>query len=342
MASNAVLQNIPFIISIADGKGGTGKSFVSSNMAIQFAQSGLKTILVDQYLGAASLHSLLNTDKPKERTFSESHNKLDNFIMEEGIANLLLIPGNSFGLDFTHFTASHKTKFFNQIREISAADVVLIDLDGGTKEQTLDIFLMGHAGIIITTPDQETVIKTYEFLKSAVYRIALRICNGKPDIENLVQSFLHHTSPKQSITIQELSVQIAKVNPWIAHMLLKVCEDLDFYIIVNKSKNIHDIQTIQQLHETCQKFLHIDLNFPGLLMQSSEVRGEATTPLAILHPESTSCKTIKQMGAFILDSVAEKIFHDNQKSHFEEQLQKATELAHTGGATDKTPENKPN
>jgi Mrp family chromosome partitioning ATPase len=47
------------IIPIASGKGGVGKSFVSSNLAIALAQKGHRVIAVDLDFGGANLHSFL-------------------------------------------------------------------------------------------------------------------------------------------------------------------------------------------------------------------------------------------------------------------------------------------
>ena len=47
------------IIPIASGKGGVGKSFVSSNLAMALAQLGHRVIAVDLDFGGANLHSFL-------------------------------------------------------------------------------------------------------------------------------------------------------------------------------------------------------------------------------------------------------------------------------------------
>lgn len=53
------------IVAIGGGKGGVGKSFVSSNLALFFANLGVKTILVDLDLGAANAHTVLGEPQPK-------------------------------------------------------------------------------------------------------------------------------------------------------------------------------------------------------------------------------------------------------------------------------------
>jgi len=47
------------IWAIGGGKGGTGKSFFSANLAIHLSQSGEEVLLIDADLGGPNLHTFL-------------------------------------------------------------------------------------------------------------------------------------------------------------------------------------------------------------------------------------------------------------------------------------------
>src|SRR3989442_11502180 len=49
----------PVVVCVPSGKGGTGKSVLTSNLAVHLAASGLKVIAVDADMGLANLHLLL-------------------------------------------------------------------------------------------------------------------------------------------------------------------------------------------------------------------------------------------------------------------------------------------
>ena len=49
---------------IGGGKGGSGKSFLTSSLGRLLAESGKRTLLVDLDLGAANLHTLIDVPYP--------------------------------------------------------------------------------------------------------------------------------------------------------------------------------------------------------------------------------------------------------------------------------------
>ena len=53
------------IISVGGGKGGVGKSLVSTNLAVTIAQAGHEVVLCDLDLGAANLHLMLGLTHPR-------------------------------------------------------------------------------------------------------------------------------------------------------------------------------------------------------------------------------------------------------------------------------------
>lgn len=322
------LRDEPFILTVAGGKEGTGKSLVAINMAIQFAQAGLHIILIDHDLASANMQTLYQINS--ESTSQSPRNRLETFLMEEGVPNLLMIPGNNFGLDFTSMNSAHKSKFFSQVREISSADMVIIDLGGGSSEQALDILLLAHAGIVVTNTEPTSVIHAYEFFKNAVYRTIFRMFRDQGELQATVHEVLTRQGNQQQPTIQELIAAIAIKNPWAAQQLLAVCNDLNFYLILNQAHSPNDAQLAAKLHSICRKFLNIDLNFAGLLFANSEIpaRPGIVAPLSITHPDSITCQTISHMGNFIFDNMMNLLLQETRRFSFEEQLQQAVVQAH--------------
>ena len=63
---NTSSKSTPQIWAIGGGKGGAGKSVVSTVMAFWLARIGKRTVLVDVDLGGANLHTLLGIKSPSK------------------------------------------------------------------------------------------------------------------------------------------------------------------------------------------------------------------------------------------------------------------------------------
>lgn len=315
----------PFILTVAGCKQGCGKSLVSVNMAIQYAQAGLKVLLIDHDLSAANLQTLYDISKEQKKIFFENpKTSLQKFLLEEGIPNLLMIPGNSFGLG--NINTFHKAKFFNQIKEISSADIVIIDIGEEIIENTLDIFLMAHAGIMVTTTETSSVINTYEFLKNAVYRTIFRMFRGQGQTQATIQNVLGGKDAQQASSIKQLASAVAKESPWVAQVLMDVCGLFDFYIILNEAKSPQDVRMGEKLHIISKKHLQLDLNLAGLLYFDHSIPShtEQLAPLSVTHSKSVTCQTIQRMASFVLNGMIKHNAYNIRAATFEEQLEAIT------------------
>ncbi len=160
---------------IGGGKGGTGKSFLTSNLSIWLAKKGYKTLLIDADLGAANLHTMLGiTDQGK--SLSDFLNKkvqtLAETVIETGIPNLYLISGSRNNLDMANMAYQQKMKIFRAISELSY-DFILLDLGAGTAFNTIDFFLISDSGIFVTTPEPTSIENVYRLIR-AVYARKIR------------------------------------------------------------------------------------------------------------------------------------------------------------------------
>ena len=63
---NTISKSTPQIWAIGGGKGGAGKSVVSTVLAFWLARMGKRTVLVDVDLGGANLHTLLGIKSPSK------------------------------------------------------------------------------------------------------------------------------------------------------------------------------------------------------------------------------------------------------------------------------------
>ena len=80
------------IWAIGGGKGGTGKSFVTSSIGTHLASKGNKVVLIDADLGGANLHTLLGVSKPR--------NSLTDFFERKASLNDIIVIAVSLTSDW--------------------------------------------------------------------------------------------------------------------------------------------------------------------------------------------------------------------------------------------------
>lgn len=314
----------PLIISVVGSNRGVGKSLISTNIAIQLAQAGMHVILIDHELSDVQMRALHEiTDDNKA---INPRNKLENFLTEEGVPNLLMIPGSAFGLNFSQTNQENKKKFFDQIKEISSADIVILDLGGESTESIIDNFLLGHVGLIVTTPEPDNIIGCYEFLRNAAYRTIYRVFKGQEELQQVIKKALTQTPPP---TIPELAAAIAQHDPWVAENLLNVCADLEFHLILNKASASNNTQQGMKLYDICRERLNMEVNFAGMLFFDNNISelAKSAAPLSISSPESVTVKGIRRIIAVTLAEILHQKVHNNRKNSASEQLREAEEYA---------------
>ncbi len=165
-------KGIERIIPVVSGKGGVGKSLISTCLALSFASQGYRVGLLDLDFHGASDHVILHTPHlmPNE---------------EKGV-----IPPEVKGIKFMSIVFYSKNKptplrgkeISDALIEILAItrwedlDFLVIDMPPGMGEQFLDIlhFLQGGEFLVVGTPSPlsiNVVKKVIEILKEGDYRI---------------------------------------------------------------------------------------------------------------------------------------------------------------------------
>lgn len=163
-------------ISVGSGKGGTGKSMVLSNLALQLARAGRRVCIVDLDLGGADAHILYGLFEP-EKTLTDFINRKVDHISEtihtfKNLGGVQLIPGTGDTLQTANMTFQQKQRLLRGLTEIDT-DVLFVDVGAGTSYHTLDFFMFTDIQVCVTSPEPTAVMDFYNFLQLATIRRAL-------------------------------------------------------------------------------------------------------------------------------------------------------------------------
>ncbi|KFN39602.1 MAG: ATP-binding protein [Sulfuricurvum sp. MLSB] len=152
-------------IAITSGKGGVGKSTISSNMAHVMAKYGLKVGIFDADIGLANLDVMFNVKIQKnilhvlkgEASVSEILVPIEN--------NLVLIPGESGEEIFKYASGGLFERFMDEAEVLDDLDVMIIDTGAGIGEH-IQLFLRACDDVIVVTvPDPAAITDAYATIK---------------------------------------------------------------------------------------------------------------------------------------------------------------------------------
>ena len=165
------MESTPTIWAVGGGKGGVGKSVVSTILAFWLARKGKRTVLIDADLGGANLHTLLGIKSPP-RTLIDFINRkfgsLEEICIDTEAKNLRLISGSSEVLSLANPHFSQKVK------------------------------------IIVLTPEPTSIQNAYIFVRNAVYRRLSRLSRKNPSLQTLVKIAMDPKNELQVRTVKEL------------------------------------------------------------------------------------------------------------------------------------------
>ncbi len=154
----AVLPKVKNIIAIASGKGGVGKSTVTSNLAVALAQSGAKVGIIDADIFGPSIPVMFNCEHEQPEVRQENGKNLIIPLEQYGVKLIsigFLAPADS-AVVWRGPMASSALKQFIADADWGELDYLLIDLPPGTSDIHLTLVqtVPVTGAVIVTTPQK--------------------------------------------------------------------------------------------------------------------------------------------------------------------------------------------
>ena len=160
------------------GKGGTGKSFVSTSLAVLLHRAGRRTTLVDCDFGLAADHLLLGV-KPVNTLQQLLTGKapLKDVLIETPCGPRLL-PGASGVRKLAAMSDRDMLHFARELGAVAADnDVVLMDVGAGISPSVLLTMLAADMIVLVTQPEIAALVDAYAVVKCvAQLRADARFC----------------------------------------------------------------------------------------------------------------------------------------------------------------------
>ncbi len=148
------------LISIASGKGGTGKTTTTANLSIALGKMGHKVLAVDADLTMANLSLVMGLDKA-EMTIHDvlaGRGDITQAVYQTAYENVYLIPG---AVDWEHVIQADPRGLPKVIKPLkSNFDFVLIDCPAGLQMDAMNAMISGDEVILVTNPEISCITDT--------------------------------------------------------------------------------------------------------------------------------------------------------------------------------------
>jgi flagellar biosynthesis protein FlhG len=295
------------IIAVGGGKGGVGKSLVSTNLAVTMARMGARVVVLDADLGAPNLHSLFGIPRP-DRTVDDflagRAGSLDDVALPTAVPGLRLICGAEGVLGAANPSFQTKQKLLSQLGRLSA-DCLLIDVGAGVDLNTVDFFNAADIRLVVMVPEITSLQNGYGFLKIALFRRLQRAIAGLRVADKVTEAFgkdafeigstMDRVSTFFSLLEDEVPELVAQIRPLLV--------EFNAQIIGNMLQRPQDANALYAIQRLVRDRLEIGVEIAAGLRHNPQVRGSVNTgqPFAsVAHKNDPDALELRSLASKIL------------------------------------------
>ncbi|AHZ85544.1 P-loop NTPase [Bdellovibrio bacteriovorus] len=274
---------------VASGKGGVGKTFVSSSLGMTLSKLGHSVVIVDLDLSGSNIHTVLglNPSHMNIRHYFEGAKTLQELVIPTPYPHLSYVQGFWDSWTPTDFSHNQIQSLIPQLKNLRA-DYVIVDLGAGALEAHLELFKVADEKFLITTPEPTSIEKTYRFIESFMC-YSLRE-NSTPDAYgNMISTLRNHRQRTLSKPFSFRSY--LKEETGIHYDFFEALSSTPVRLLVNTSRNQANDDLGHSMKSVCNKYYDLGIDYIGAIdydnavWQSVRVRehvlvAQPFTPLA--------------------------------------------------------------
>lgn len=281
---------------IGGGKGGSGKTFFTSNIGTYLAKKGEHVILVDADFSGANLHSFIGLNRPQYclSNYFEENIPLESILTQTQLDNMELLVGDIYSLSPDNIQFNQKIKLYRHISRLKS-QYILIDVGAGSHRDTIDTFLIAERMIVVCEPDVISIENMYQFVKNALYRkLKLTL---RPHMTKEVLKYFRGRAGSENAPIRNLRELIGHLRniPGMKEIIDREIEGFQIDLVLNKTRNAQDIKMGSTIKSFLLKYLGIKARYVGFV-EYDDAAWQAVRQRQILmlaHPTSRCAKEIR-------------------------------------------------
>ncbi len=153
------------IIAVSSGKGGVGKTNIAINLALAYAQTGKKVIVMDADLGLANVNVVLGVIPRYNLYHLIRKQKSLSEILVDTSYGIKIIAGASGFSKIANLTEDERRDFISELAALSNADILIIDCAAGVSNNVISFIAAADDALIVTTPEPTAITDAYGIIK---------------------------------------------------------------------------------------------------------------------------------------------------------------------------------
>lgn len=154
------------VVAFASGKGGTGKSFLTTNVAIGLHRRGLRVAVIDCDFGLANAHLLFGVSpKRSMQHLLDGQHTVDEVLVETDFGPSLVAGGSGL-TSLAELGSRHMQMLASAFDQLARRfDVLLIDCAAGLSPQSMITVLAAQHVVLVTNPEIAALTDAYAVIK---------------------------------------------------------------------------------------------------------------------------------------------------------------------------------
>jgi flagellar biosynthesis protein FlhG len=286
------------VIAIGGGRGGVGKTLLTVNLGVFFAQLGRNVVVCDADPFSSNLHAVLGLDAPP-LALAEAIDEGKALPVATTVPGLRILPIAFDPMTATPMRPSRRIHWSAQIQNLDA-DYVLLNLGSSTTPATLDMFQRADVGVCVTTPEPPAIETTYRFVRALFARQLRRALMKERFKLRLVERAVATAPPLASP--REIVAAIKRFDDGVAKVAALEMARLMPRLVVGQTRLRSDLDLGNAMAVVSERYLGVALDYIGHIEQDDAVwlTVRRARPLLIDSPTSKSARNIERVARRIL------------------------------------------
>lgn len=289
----------PRVIAVGGGKGGVGKTVVSTLLGICLANMNKKTVILDADFSGANLHTCLDTFDSKitfKNFLSQGTRDINRILLKTDFKNLHIVSGSPGVLGIGNFSYWQKKKIIRNLRKLQA-DYVILDLAAGIGYNELDLFLAADDGIIICHADPMSIQDAYGFARASLLRKLQRTFHHWPEFLSILNECGNLDQGRQIRSLESVLDSLPDLDHTWRHLIDGMVHSFRPKLVLNMSRDDDDQRQVQALRLTLKNMLGVVTDIWGSIRFDPAVRAalRQMRPDLLLTPSGQASEDIVRL-----------------------------------------------